>query len=380
MPNASLALLGALALAGCGGDKVESYQVQKTPNAASPAMPPGHPDVSGMPAGHPDTSSAMPQLAYQKPEGWEEVPPGEMRVASFRIKGKEGRQADLGVVPLPGLMGRDLENVNRWRSTVGLPAVNEQELAKLAEPVEVAGLPAQLFDQGGENPGSGDKTRILAAILRRDNVAWFFKLNGDDELVVQQKPAFVAFLKSVSFPTNEAAPSALPASHPPIGDNSLLSAASTAAPASGPAEDRPTWEIPAAWKEVAGGPFLVAKFVATGANDAQAAINISRSAGTGGGLAGNINRWRQQLGLGEMPEADLAKAVTSVDVAGGKASLVDFSGADARSGQKARLVGAIVPQGAETWFYKLMGNDQVVEREKEAFTKFVQTAKYSNAH
>jgi hypothetical protein len=40
------------------------------------------------------------------------------------------------------------------------------------------------------------------------------------------------------------------------------------------------------------------------------------------------------------------------------------------------VVAAIIPQGGRTWFYKLMGNAQVVEKQKDAFTKFVQTAKY----
>ena len=56
--------------------------------------------------------------------------------------------------------------------------------------------------------------------------------------------------------------------------------------------------------------------------------------------------------------------------------LVDMSGTDARTGQKLRLVGAIVPQASQTWFYKLMGSTAVVEAQKNAFTKFVQTAKY----
>jgi hypothetical protein len=39
-------------------------------------------------------------------------------------------------------------------------------------------------------------------------------------------------------------------------------------------------------------------------------------------------------------------------------------------------VGVIVPQSGQTWFYKLMGDAKVVESQKDAFTKFVQTVKY----
>ena len=155
------------------------------------ALPPGHPDTSG---------SAAPALQYKGPTGWNEVAPGQMRAASFRVPGKDGKQADVSVIPLPGLAGSDLDNVNRWRGQVGLPGISEAELAKLAQPVEIAGQSASLYEQAGSNPGPGDKTNILAAITRRDGTAWFFKMTGEAALVTEQKPAFIEFLKSVSFP------------------------------------------------------------------------------------------------------------------------------------------------------------------------------------
>ena len=138
-----------------------------------------------------------------------------MRAASFRVAGKDGKQADVSVVPLPGLAGSDLDNVNRWRGQVGLPGVSEAELAKLAQPVEIAGQPAKLYEQAGANAGSGEKSRILAAITRRDGVAWFFKMTGDDGLVAEQKPAFIEFLKSVSFHGGQraGATAAFPSAH-----------------------------------------------------------------------------------------------------------------------------------------------------------------------
>jgi hypothetical protein len=105
-------------------------------------------------------------------------------------------------------------------------------------------------------------------------------------------------------------------------------------------------------------------------------VNVSTSAGDGGGMLANANRWRAQLGLAPEAEADLSKETQSVDLPGGKATLVDISGKNPSNGEKARLVAVVVPQSGSTWFYKLMGNTQVVEREKEAFMKFVQTVKY----
>jgi hypothetical protein len=359
------------ALTGCDRGQVQEYRVAKEQTRAQTlpaAMPPGHPDTA---------SAAPPAIQYKRPGEWQEIAPGEMRAASFRVSGKDGKQADVSVIPLPGLAGSDLDNVNRWRGQVGLPGVSEAELATLAQPVEIAGQASKLYEQAGANAGSGEKSRILAAITRRDGVAWFFKMTGEDSLVAEQKPAFIEFLKSVTFTAATAqtptAQAQLPPTHPPIAGGGMM------APAGAPASSgqaKPAWEVPSAWKEIPGGQFLVAKFVLTGAANAQASVNVSMSSGDGGGVLANVNRWRGQLGLAPESEADLSKELQSLDLPGGKATLADISGQDARTGQKARLLAVVVPRSGDTWFYKLMGDAQIVEREKEAFMKFVQTVKY----
>jgi hypothetical protein len=372
----TLALLAAL-LPGCSRNEIQVYRVAKeAPQTQPQGMPPGHPDISGAPAPAPASASASaPALKYKLPSGWQEVAPGEMRAASFRVAGKAGKLADVSVIPLPGLAGGDLDNVNRWRGQVELKGVTAEELAKLAQPVTIDRNPAPLYEQAGETPGSGEKTRILAAITRREGVAWFFKMTGDDELVAQQKPAFIEFLESVAFPA-ASAQAELPPSHPPIGGGSMPL---PTLPVVAAGQDKPSWQAPAGWQEVSGGGFLVAKFLIGGSGNAQAAVNVSMSAGDGGGVLANLNRWRGQLGLGPVTEADLGKEVQPFDVPGSQAMLTGMTGTDPKTGQPAQLLAVIVPQAGQTWFYKLMGNEQVVQREKEAFTKFVQTVKYSHA-
>jgi len=352
--------LVAASLAGCGGNDIQVYRVAKE-GSGDPPPPPA--------AEQAQNTSADPVLQWKLPAGWKEVPPGQMRVASFQVQGINGQQADISVVPLPGLAGSDLDNVNRWRGQVGQPAINSEELAKAAASVEIAGQPASLFDQAGALPDSGAKARILAAVLRREGVAWFFKMTGADALVAEQKPAFVEFLKSIQFAASPVS-SQSPPSHPPLTDSTTPPAGDVA---------KPAWQVPANWQEVPAGAFLVAKFQITGDADTQAAVNVSMSAGDGGGPLANINRWRGQLGLAPFGEGELLKQVRSLDVAGGKAMFIDMSGTDARTQQKASLLGAIVPQNGRTWFFKLMGNQQVVARETAAFTSFVQTTKLPNA-
>ena len=91
----------------------------------------------------------------------------------------------------------------------------------------------------------------------------------------------------------------------------------------------------------------------------------------------NVTRWRGQLGLAPMSEEDFSKQAQTVDVAGAKGTLVDMTGTDMKTGKKSRLMGIIVPGAEDSWFYKLMGDEQIVDQQKDAFTKFVQTAKFN---
>jgi hypothetical protein len=176
--------------------------------------------MAGLP---PNTIPA--KLTYAKPDSWTAVAPGQMRAASFNVKNEAGKSADISVIPLPGAAGGDESNVNRWRGQVGLGALSGEELARTAEAVEIAGQPAKLFDVAGTGSGSGDPTRILGVIQHREGTAWFFKVTGDDQLVAKEKPAFIAFLKSVKFEPKHAATD-LPAGHPANREHATASRAS----------------------------------------------------------------------------------------------------------------------------------------------------------
>jgi hypothetical protein len=207
----------------------------------------------------------------------------------------------------------------------------------------------------------------------RSGTTWFFKMTGEAGLVEQQKPQFTAFLKSLTF--SAATPAeALPPGHPPIdsADQSAPMMSSAAAPA-----NKPAWTVPSGWQAVPAAQFLLAEYSIAGSNGAKAEVNVAQLNGSGGGVLPNVNRWRGQIGLDPVDEIGLTKVTTTMPVAGGQATFVDMTGKD-MSGATLRLVAAIVPMGDQTWFYKLMGDEKVVADQKDAFTQFVQTAKYSH--
>jgi hypothetical protein len=391
LPLAAATLL-ALALTGCGRDSVKVYKVDANdtttpPAAGSGAMP------TMMPGGVPvPDNSGLPKLKYTLPEGWKEKALTQLRVASFEIT-EGSKQADVSVIPLGGMAGGDFANVNRWRGQVGLSTITEAEVQKLAEKIEAAGQPADLYDIAGTSPGSGEESRILATILHREDMAWFFKMTGDGALVAKNKAAFIAFLKAVEFgapsapaafemnqqlpPSHPAIPGMeasqqLPPSHPAIPGMGMGGGAPVATPAAG---DKPTWTIPTGWQEGPLAQFLVAKYVIVGAGEAKAEVNVSSLTGDGGGMLANINRWRGQLGQTPASEADIANLPT-MDASGTKASIVEIAGTNPRTGKPAQLIGIVLPLGGQTWFYKLMGDAEVVAAQRDALVKFVQSAKY----
>jgi len=369
-----------LAAAGCDRDSVKVYKVD---NNTAVAVAPPAPASGGSSAMSPDAlpapdNSGLPKLKYALPAGWKEKPLTQWRVASFEIS-ENGKTADASVVPLGGTAGGDLANVNRWRRDVGQGQLAAgDDLKKISEPVTIGGQSADLYDLAGTNTGSGEAERIVAAILYREDTAWFFKMIGDADLVAKNKAAFVAFLKSAEFQNPAAAMPAtmnanqLPAGHPAIPATTATPAAATSA------ADKPTWTVPADWKEGELAQFLVAKFVINSSGGATAAVNVSQLAGDGGGLVANLDRWRGQLGQPPVSDGDAA-ALPAIDAGGISSRIADFTGTDSRTGKPARLVGVIVPQNGQTWFYKLMGDPDVVMQQKDALIKFVQSAKYPAA-
>jgi hypothetical protein len=282
-----------------------------------------------------------------------------MRVGNFLIS-NGNKQAEVSIVPFPGDVGTELSNVNRWRNQTGLSDISEADIS--SENVSIGDAAGKLYDL----PGSDLQT--IAAILEKDGTTWFFKMQGSKELVAQNKPAFVEFLKSIHFDSAHSEEPGIAAK--PVSTNVKHIPDETSS-------GEPKWEIPEGWRKAPATPMILKNF-SVGEGEHEARISISVFPGDVGGPLANVNRWRGQLSLEPIDEAGLAKATSSIDVLGGKATLVDMTGTDGKTGKPTRMIAAMVPRKEQTWFYKMMGDDSTVAREKEAFVKFVQTAHYPN--
>lgn len=132
-----------------------------------------------------------------------------------------------------------------------------------------------------------------------------------------------------------------------------------------PASKAMDWKDPAGWKREAGAGFRVATFHLPG----NAECSVISLAGAAGGELANVNRWRGQMGLGDITSLQgLAKPVKTPL---GPATLVEFDGAGSHQGH--RMVGAILEDGATSWFFKLTGPAGAVDKAKPGLIQLLGT-------
>jgi len=344
-----------LALSGCERAEIRTYRIPKE----------NHPTVAV------DGSEVPPStggIRWTVPDGWKQQPASAMRQASFLVKGKGGGQADMSIVVFPGEAGGLLANVNRWRGQLNLPAIEESTLGRQLEKLQSHGHEFVMMEMFGLKSKDQYPSRLLGAMVRHADQSWFFKMIGDDHLVVEQKPVFVAFLKSVRFGGGGDVASA-PA-HP--------STATVEAPPASP----PTihWNAPPGWRNQPGEGMRYASFTIPGKDQLQADLSVVCLPGTGGGTLANIDMWRSQLALPPAEEKELSRCITKMRVAGRAATLVELVSTTAVIDGKlrARMLVLVLSQDEQTWFFKLTGEDSLVAGEKKAFLDFVKSVRFSN--
>ncbi len=131
------------------------------------------------------------------------------------------------------------------------------------------------------------------------------------------------------------------------------------------------WTAPARWTTGAANPMRKATYEVPG-EGGTAELTITAFPSDVGGELANVNRWRGQVQLPPITEADLPAAVTRQEQNGLQLAIVDCGGAGAKA---QRILGAIVPFNGGTWFFKLMGADALVAAAKPEFLAFLKTVR-----
>jgi hypothetical protein len=139
------------------------------------------------------------------------------------------------------------------------------------------------------------------------------------------------------------------------------------------ADDQPIhWTTPPGWKAIEPGQMNFAAYQ-VGENP-PLKMTVSQVASMGSGAAtvlANVNRWRGQLGLPPVSEAEVPKLVKPVALEGHEALLIDMEGPSHQ-----RMLASLIPDEERVWVYKLMGPAEAVAQQKDFFEGVVKSTKF----
>lgn len=160
-------------------------------------------------------------------------------------------------------------------------------------------------------------------------------------------------------------------STPPPDANLPTNVSSPAAdaPVPPPSSEKPQikWDVPSTWSSAPASAMRYASF-ASEKNGEKADISVVTFAGDGGSDADNINRWRQQIGLGPVDSVDAI--IVPLHAGDLHFSTVDIAGTTAR------LLAGWTRHEGRTWFFKMTGPPAIVEQEKPKFRVFLQSVRF----
>ena len=145
----------------------------------------------------------------------------------------------------------------------------------------------------------------------------------------------------------------------------MMAANATPVPAASAA---PRWTTPAGWQEVPPNGVRLGDLVVPGPDGKKAEVTITSFPGDVGGALANVNRWRHEVGLGDIAENEVVSEKAVVDSNEGK--LYEMAGAAERT------VVAMIPRDGDSWFFKMRGDKDVVAGAKPVFLQFLSSVHF----
>lgn len=136
------------------------------------------------------------------------------------------------------------------------------------------------------------------------------------------------------------------------------------------------WTVPQGWRQVPGTQAMRVATFEAGVGENRIEIVVSAFPGRAGGLLANVNRWRGQLHLEPLAEADLPGHLVPFPDGPLQGFALDMTrsepGTEGQSPQ--RIVGAIINSGdGMTWFVKAMNRPDTLSPHKMAIMRFAQS-------
>jgi hypothetical protein len=364
-----LALVALALLPACGGEGVETMDPPRWRDAWDP--PAASDADAARRLGFTRTrEDGPPEFAWDAPEGWEPLPPSPFRAAGFRVAGRDDATISVSITG-----GGVLANLNRWRDQMGLEPVTEAALGDLPRRPLLGGS-AVVVDLAGDYEGMGGTgavpaARLLGLIATLPVGTVFVKMVGPGAVVGDERDRFEAFATSLRL---EAAPHGhedVPfEGHPPIPGPAP-------APARPPTVPKIRWTVPPGWVEVPPRPEHRIRVVTVRPEGASATeCYVTVLTGLAGGVAANLNLWRDQMGQEPLSEAEFA-ALRRVPVLGDSGVYLRvegrYRGKVDEDVADAMLLGLVCVRDDDTVFVKMTGPTAEVAPAEEGFLDFVRS-------
>ncbi|MCA9014989.1 MAG: hypothetical protein KDA77_06610 [Planctomycetaceae bacterium] len=270
---------------------------------------------------------------WKLPENWIQEPGSSMRFATIKVKGSDPA-VELSVIPLPASANLNedlLSNINRWRGQVGLDNITAENLKAAAD---TPALDTELFTMK-----AGDQTLTVVS------------LKG----MMAGNP-----MSRAPFASGMMGGGGRPAPGP------VIPPAAAASPIK--------YATPEGWKPGRSGGMRKAAFniTAGGETGEVTVIDLAKESNP---LLLNINRWRGQVGLKDIAEAELPKESEQLKAGDLEATYVKLIGPETSKPAQA-ILGAILYRDNLAWFIKFTGPAKLAEQEQDRFKQFVQSIRF----
>lgn len=275
--------------------------------------------------------------SWQLPTGWEETGGSEMRDATLVVPDEAGK-LELAVSSLPLAIDWEdflVPNVNRWLGQLQAGRLTKEKILELAKSVPTASGTATVFDLAGlmvEKPMGG---------------------NPHAGLGIPPPPSSANAASGDSAPTSPT--SDKPTSNP------------TAPPSRGL-----TYQTPAGWLPGRMSAMRKAAFLLPSGSPSDAVTVTSFPAGAGqmGDVQANVQRWAGQVGM-QVPVGDALDELTEpITVDGIQGTYVELESPDSVE-RRVSLYVAMVERQRQVWFFKMIGDRDVVSGQRQAFRDFL---------
>ena len=209
--------------------------------------------------------------------------------------------------PRPDASASDFSAISLIAFCCGQSGCGKQEAIRHYKVPKPAELYAQNHVDAASQPqasvvqrSTAPTDRLLGAIVPRGDRSWYFKLTGPMDLIATQEPAFRKLVESLTFDGEE---------------------------------DQPTWQMPEDWREKRDdGPRFATLELDVDGKQLEVSVTQLPTNPADTSTLDNVNRWRKQMGLASIEQAQLAEQTEDLALSEGTAVYVNLVGTFAAGG------------------------------------------------